>query len=79
MSTIADDDRRVIAEVDTHEDFHVVGVLDEFGRRLDRATFPTTTLGYRDLTGWVTGFRRKGTAAGLCRQALRRMVGCTTA
>ena len=35
MSTIADDDRRVIAGVDTHKDFHVVVVLDELGRRLD--------------------------------------------
>ncbi len=39
MSTIADDDRRVIAGVDTHKDFHVVVVLDELGRKLDTATF----------------------------------------
>ena len=32
MSTIADDDARVIAGVDTHKDFHVVVVLDELGR-----------------------------------------------
>ena len=32
MSTIADDDRRVIAGVDTHKEFHVVVVLDELGR-----------------------------------------------
>ena len=56
MSTIADDDRRVIAGVDTHKDFHVVVVLDEHGRHLDQATFPTTTRGYRNLTGWMTGF-----------------------
>ena len=43
MTTIADDDRRVIAGVDTHKDFHVVVVLDELGRKLDTATFPTTT------------------------------------
>jgi hypothetical protein len=43
MSTIADDDRRVIAGVDTHKDFHVVVVLDELGRNLDTATFSTTT------------------------------------
>jgi hypothetical protein len=35
MSTIADDDRRVIAGVDTHKEFCVVVVLDELGRRLD--------------------------------------------
>ena len=51
MSTFADDDRRVIAGVDTHKDFHVVVVLDERGRKLDTATFSTTTSGYRDLTG----------------------------
>jgi transposase len=56
MSTIADDERRVIAGVDTHKDFHVVVVLDEFGRRLDTASFATTTRGYRDLTGWMTSF-----------------------
>ena len=56
MSTIADDDVRVIAGVDTHKDFHVVVVLDELGRKLDTETFPTTTRGYRDLTGWVTSF-----------------------
>ena len=37
MSTIADNDRRVIAGVDTHKDFHVVVVLDEQGRRLEQA------------------------------------------
>jgi transposase len=56
MATIADDDPRVIAGVDTQKDFHVVVVLDELGRMLDTATFPTTTRGYRDLTGWVTAF-----------------------
>ena len=32
MSTIAEDDRRVVAGVDTHKEFHVVVVLDELGR-----------------------------------------------
>ena len=81
MSTIADDDRRVIAGVDTHKDFHVVVVLDELGRKLDTATFSTTTRGYRDLTGWVTSFGEvlaigvEGTAswgAGLCRHLRAR-------
>ena len=81
MSTIADDDRRVIAGVDTHKDFHVVVVLDELGRKLDTATFSTTARGYRDLTGWVTGFGEvlaigvEGTAswgAGLCRHLRAR-------
>lgn len=81
MSTIADDDLRVIAGVDTHKDFHVVVVLDELGRKLDTETFPTTSRGYRDLTGWVTGFGEvlalgvEGTGswgAGLCRHLRAR-------
>jgi transposase len=56
MSTIAEDDTRVVAGVDTHKDFHVVAVLDELGRMLGTEAFPTTSRGYRDLTGWVTSF-----------------------
>jgi transposase len=56
MSTIAEDDTRVIAGVDTHKEFHVAVVLDELGRKLDTETFPTTTRGYRDLTGWLCSF-----------------------
>jgi transposase len=81
MTTIAPDDRRVIAGVDTHKEFHVAVVLDELGRKLDTATFPATPRGYRDLTGWVTGFGEvlaigvEGTAswgAGLCRHLRTR-------
>jgi hypothetical protein len=56
MSTIAEDDQRVIAGVDTHKEFHVAVVLDEQGRNLDMATFAATPRGYRDLTRWVTDF-----------------------
>lgn len=56
MSTIAEDDRRVVVGVDTHKEFHVVVVLDELGRNLDTATFAATRRGYRDLTSWVTSF-----------------------
>ena len=56
MSTIAEDDRRVIAGIDTHKEFHVAVVLDELGRTLDTAEFLTTPAGYRDLTRWVTSF-----------------------
>ena len=78
MSTIADDDRRVIAGVDTHKDFHVVVVLDEHGRRLDQATFPTTTRGYRDLTRWVntpgrTYYLRKQAEGQTKKEALRAL------
>jgi transposase len=58
-----------------------VVVLDELGRKLDTATFPTTARGYRDLTRWVCGFGEvlalgvEGTAswgAGLCRHLRER-------
>jgi transposase len=81
MSTIADDESRIIAGVDTHKELHVVAVLDDLGRMLDTATFPTTTRGYRDLTSWVCSFGEvlavgvEGTAswgAGLCRHLRAR-------
>ena len=81
MSTIAEDDRRVVAGVDTHKEFHVVVVLDELGRKLDTETFPATPRGYRELTGWVTDFGEvlaigvEGTGswgAGLCRYLRER-------
>jgi transposase len=81
MSTIAEDDVRVVAGVDTHKEFHVVVVLDELGRQLDMATFAATPRGYRELTGWVCGFGEvlaigvEGTGswgAGLCRHLRER-------
>ena len=81
MSTIAEDDVRVVAGVDTHKEFHVVVVLDELGRKLDMATFAATPCGYRELTGWVTDFGEvlaigvEGTGswgAGLCRHLRER-------
>ena len=56
MTTIAEDDRRVIAGVDTHKDFHVAVVIDELGHRLETATFAASPRGYRDLNAWITGF-----------------------
>src|SRR6266480_3213291 len=81
MSTIAEDDVRVVAGIDTHKEFHVVVVLDELGRQLDMATFAATPRGYRELTGWVTDFGEvlaigvEGTCswgAGLCRHLRER-------
>lgn len=50
-----DDDlaQRVIGGIDTHKDIHVAAVLDELGRLLDTASFPTTTVGYRRLHRWL--------------------------
>ena len=44
---------RVIGGVDTHKDVHVAAVLDELGRLLATASFPTTTAGYRELHRWL--------------------------
>lgn len=49
--------RRVTGGVDTHADVHVGAVLDtQTGRRLDTATFATTTAGYEQLRSWLVGF-----------------------
>ena len=50
MSTIA---HRVVGGVDTHKDIHVVAVLDELGRLVAVASFPTTRHGYRRLLRWL--------------------------
>ena len=50
MTTIA---RRVVGGVDTHKDLHVAAVLDELGRLIDVASFPTTRHGYRRLLRWL--------------------------
>lgn len=47
--------RRVIGGVDTHKDIHVAVVIDDLGRRLDTASFATTTAGYRDCYRWLGG------------------------
>ena len=48
--------RRVIGGVDTHKDIHVAVVIDDLGRRLDAASFATTTAGYRDCYRWLGGY-----------------------
>jgi transposase len=50
MTTIA---HRVVGGVDTHKDVHVVAALDELGRLLAVASFPTTRHGYRRLLRWL--------------------------
>lgn len=45
--------RRVIGGVDTHKDIHVAAALDEVGRLLATASFPTTRHGYRHLLRWL--------------------------
>ncbi len=45
--------RRVPGGVDTHKDVHVAAVLDDTGRLLGTASFPTTAIGYRQLWRWM--------------------------
>lgn len=43
----------VTAGVDTHSDVHVAAVVDEAGRVLGTASFPTDTAGYRSVLAWM--------------------------
>ena len=52
---MTDGSRRVIAGVDAHTDEHHAAVLDEGGRLLGTAAFPTTREGYEQLIAWVAG------------------------
>jgi transposase len=45
--------RRVVGGVDTHKDIHVAAVVDDVGRILGTAEFPTTTRGHRALLAWL--------------------------
>jgi transposase len=47
---------RITAGVDTHLDVHVAAALDAQGALLDVQSFPTTTAGYKALTGWLASF-----------------------
>jgi len=49
MTTIA----RVTGGVDTHKDVHVAAALDDLGRLIAVASFPTTRHGYRRLLRWL--------------------------
>jgi len=58
VTTIAQSgvERRVLGGVDTHKDVHVAAVIDDVGRILATASFPTTRHGYRRLLVWLGGF-----------------------
>jgi transposase len=51
-------DRRltVIGGVDTHADTHTAVAVNDTGRVLGAAQFPTTSAGYRALLAWLRGF-----------------------
>jgi transposase len=48
--------RVVTGGVDAHADNHHAVALDERGRLLGDAVFPTSRRGYRELLGWLEGF-----------------------
>jgi transposase len=50
------DTEEVILGVDTHKDIHVAAVVTTLGAQLADATFPTTTVGYRQLLTWARSF-----------------------
>lgn len=53
MTTMTVLDVVVTGGVDTHQDLHVAAALDQLGRVLATATFPTTVGGYRRLLSWL--------------------------
>lgn len=53
-TTIVSEDARIVTGgVDTHKHEHVAAVIDQTGRHLDTATFPTDTNGYQQLLDWM--------------------------
>jgi transposase len=69
MTSMTSTRRVVTVGVDTHSDTHHVAVIDEVGRPLADAGFPTTPAGYRRLVAWagehgeVAAFGVEGTGA----------------
>jgi transposase len=69
MTSMTSTRRVVTVGVDTHSDVHHAAVVDEVGRPLADAGFPTTPAGYRQLLAWaeqhgeVAAFGVEGTGA----------------
>jgi transposase len=55
MTSMTTTRRVVTVGVDTHSDVHHAAVIDEVGRPLADAGFPTTPEGYRQLLAWAGG------------------------
>ena len=49
-------DMQLTIGIDTHADIHVAVALDQFGRRLDTCTIPTTNAGFTALLDWSKQF-----------------------
>ena len=69
MTSMTSTRRVVTVGVDTHSDIHHAAVIDEVGRPLADAGFPTTPAGYQQLLAWarehgqITTFGVEGTGA----------------
>ena len=48
--------RVVAGGVDTHKEVHVAAVIDEQGKIIGTASFPTNLVGYEELFGWMSSF-----------------------
>jgi hypothetical protein len=55
MTSMTSTRRVVTVGVDTHSDVHHAAAIDEVGRPLADAGFPTTPDGYRRLLAWAAG------------------------
>jgi transposase len=60
MPSLTDRPRTLTGGVDTHRDLHVAAVIDDAGRVLGTAEFPSTVAGHRRLLRWL---RRHGEVA----------------
>ncbi len=56
MTSMTSTRRVVTVGVDTHSDVHHAAVVDEVGRQLADAGFPTTPAGYEQLVAWAQGY-----------------------
>lgn len=54
MPTMAHDGSSITVGIDTHGQVHVAAALDERGRLVGTASFPTTRRGHRELERWAT-------------------------
>lgn len=56
MHSMTQDTELIVGGVDAHADAHHAAALDQRGGLLATKSFPTTTLGYRQLLDWLSGF-----------------------
>jgi transposase len=53
--THSNNDQEVILGVDTHKDVHVAALTSPLGLTLSTASFPATTVGYKQMVAWARG------------------------